>query len=157
MNGTFIRNFHQLGPLFVRKSPAKVNLALDPVDLSFFGLAVGAIDRVNFRVRQRNGYVLKRPTSSARIQRDRHRSAGAERSQKKVVGRWTGIGPAKSDRFIASKTVRTNLNCLGKAGGIAPDDDVWRTVGNDFWHRSSNKTTRLHLRQGQNVWKKWKS
>src|SRR5437868_145322 len=149
MNGASVRNFHEVGPLFVSKGSGKVDLTLDPVDFSFFSLALSTIDRVNFRVGQRNGHILKRPTSSARIKRNRHRSAGAERSQKKVVGRRSSIGTAKGYRFVAGKTVGADFNCLGKAGGIATDDDVQRTVGNDFWHGSSNKTTRLYLSQGQ--------
>ncbi len=134
MNGTSVRNLHKLGPLLVSKRPGKVNLPLDSVDLSFFGLALSAVDRVNFRVIQGNDHGLERPASSAGVKRDRHRSAGAERSQKKVVGRWSGIGPTESDRFIAGKTVLANFNCLGKAGGISANDDVWRTVRSDFCH-----------------------
>jgi hypothetical protein len=72
MNGTSIRNLHKLGPLVVSKRPGKVNLALDSVDLSFFGLAFSAVDRVNFRVIQGNGHVLEWPASSAGIKGDRH-------------------------------------------------------------------------------------
>ena len=72
MNRTSIRDFHKLGPLFISKRPGQVNLALDPVDLSFFGLALRTIDRVNFRVMKGNGHTLEWPTSFASIKRDRH-------------------------------------------------------------------------------------
>ena len=72
MNGTSVRNLHKLGPLLVRKRSGKVNLALDPVDFSFFGLALSAVDSVNFRVIEGNGHALEWPASSAGIKRDRH-------------------------------------------------------------------------------------
>ena len=72
MNGTPVRNLHKLGPLLVTKRPGKVNLPLDSVDLTFFGLAFSAVNRVNFRVVQGNGYAFEWPSSSAGIKRDRH-------------------------------------------------------------------------------------
>ena len=72
MNGTSVRNLHKLGPLLISKRPSEVNLPLDSVDLTFFGLAFSAVDRVNFRVVQGNGHALEWPSSSAGIKRDRH-------------------------------------------------------------------------------------
>ena len=105
MNRTSVRNFHEFGPLFISKSSGKMNFTLDPVDLPLFGFTLRTIDRVNFRMIQGDGHTLEWPASSAGIKRDRHGSAGAEGSQKKVVRRWPGISPAESDRFIAGETV----------------------------------------------------
>ncbi len=97
-------------------------------DVSVFSLALGAIDGVNFRVVQRNHYLLQRPTLSSRIERDGHRSARAERGQKKVVRRWPRVCPAESDRLIAFETVRADLNFLSKPSRTAADNHVRGTV-----------------------------
>ena len=72
MNGTSVRNLHKLTALLVSKRPSEMNLSLDLVDLSLFGLALSAVDRMNFRVRQGNSHTLEWPASSASIKRDRH-------------------------------------------------------------------------------------
>ena len=116
-----------------------MNLPLDPIDLPNLGLAVGSIGRVNFRVVQRDLYTLEWPPLASRIERDRHRRAGAERGEKKIVRRRPGICSAESDRFIAFETIRADFNLLSKPSRTAADDYMRRTirsVGCHWWNNN---------------------
>ena len=121
--------------MFARQGAGELNFSLDSVDFSNFGLALRAIGGVNFRMVQRNRYLLQRPALSSRIERDGHRRARAERGQKKIVGRRPDVGPAESDRLIAFEMMWTDFDFLGKPGAAAADYHVRRTVRSVGCHR----------------------
>src|SRR5207245_225361 len=138
MGRASVGDFHSLGPLFARQGAGKLTLPLDPIDLSYLGFAIGAIGRVNFRVVQRNRYILEWPPLSSRIERDRHRRAGAERGEEKIVRRRPHICSAESDRFIAFETMRTDFNFLGEPSRTAADDYMRRTIRSVGYHWWNN-------------------
>src|SRR5438309_5568067 len=128
MDRATVGDFHKLGPLFGCERAGELNLPLDPIDFPYLGLAIGAIGRVNFRVVQRNRYILEWPPLSSRIERDRHRRAGAERGEEKIVRRRPHICSAEGDRFIAFETMRTDFNFLGESSRTSADDYMRRTI-----------------------------
>src|SRR5580700_12063330 len=87
---------------------------------------------------QRDRDLFQWPTFAPRVERDGHRRAGAERGQKKIVGRRPGIGPAGSDRFVALETVRPDFNFLSKSCSAAADNYMRRIVRSIGGHRSSH-------------------
>src|SRR6266699_760057 len=94
---------------------------------------------------KRNRDILERPGLTARIKRNRHRRAGAERCQEKIVRRRPGTCSAESHRFIACETMCTDFNFLGEPSRAAADDDARRTVRNvrcHRWRRESYRSVR---------------
>jgi hypothetical protein len=115
MNRTFVRDFQQFGSLLARQRTNQLNLALDPIDSAFSGFTLGTVGGMNLRMPKRNHYLLQRPTLSSRKQRDRHRRATAQRSQKQIVGRQARVCPAGVDRLVSRNLMPTSPNCLGKS------------------------------------------
>jgi hypothetical protein len=128
MDRATISDFHLLGALLGSERAGELNLPFDPIDLSHLGLALGAIDRVNLRMVQRNRYTIEWPALALRIERDCHRCARAERGQKKIVRGRPGICSAERKRLIAFESMRTDLNLLRKARAAAANDYAWRIV-----------------------------
>lgn len=79
MDRTAVRDLEQALALAIRKLSRELELALDAVELSFFGLAMSAILRVHFAVAQANGHTIQRELLVVRVQTHGHRSAGPER------------------------------------------------------------------------------
>lgn len=67
--------------LFVGQISGNVNVALNLFDPDFFRFTIFAIGGINSGMAEMNDNVFHGPPFAARVQRDRHRSAGSERRQ----------------------------------------------------------------------------
>jgi hypothetical protein len=81
MDRTSICNLEQPGTLFQRQGSHKLNIALNPINLSFFGLALGTVGCVNLEVTKPYRDLFERPIFPPCIHDDRHRRARAEGCQ----------------------------------------------------------------------------
>src|SRR5205823_11360918 len=115
--------------LFGRELASHFNLALNSIDLSFSGFALGTIGRINLRMGQQNCYLFQWPTFSPGVKRDCHRRATAERGQEHIVRRGPRVSSTRRNRFVTSETMRTNLNLLRKAGRVAANNYMRQIVG----------------------------
>jgi hypothetical protein len=71
----------------------ELNVSIDAIEQSLLCVAVAAIPRILSRVAERDGDSLERPTLSASVHGQRHRSAGAKCRKQKVVRPRPGISP----------------------------------------------------------------
>src|SRR5579864_1279211 len=78
MDRALVCNLQQLGSLFLRQRPGKMNVAFDSIEHSFLGFAFTAIGGVNLRVSQMDRNFLERPCFAAGIHRHGHRSTRSQ-------------------------------------------------------------------------------
>ncbi len=102
---TPICNRQQPGVLFSRQGSIKLNVAFNPVNLSFLGFALGTIGCVDLEVTKPYRHLLERPTFAPGVHGDRHGGAGAERPQQQIIRRRPRLSAAHGFRFISQKTV----------------------------------------------------
>jgi hypothetical protein len=82
-----------------------MNVPLNPVEQAFLCLAVGTVGGVYLRVPKPYCHMLERPAFAPRVHRDRHRRAGAEGREQKVVWGRSCVRPACGCRLIGPQTV----------------------------------------------------
>ena len=90
------------------------DLPLDAIEHALLRLALGAVRRVNLRMREPHRHALEGPLLPSRVQRDRHRRSGAERDQQEVIGRGPGVGAAVRDRLVRGQMMPTDEHLLRK-------------------------------------------
>ena len=78
MNRTLVCDLEKFLPLFFIERSLKVNLAFDPIDLSFPCFTVSTISRVDLRMSKIYGYAFERQFPCAGVKRYRHRRAGTK-------------------------------------------------------------------------------
>jgi len=86
MNRASFGDLHQPLPLRVVELAGQLDVAIDVIDRSLRGLAIGAVFRVNARVPQRHSHPLERPALAVGVHPHRHGGARPERGQQQIVG-----------------------------------------------------------------------
>lgn len=119
MDRTFVCNLQQFGSLLVRQRPAKLNVAFDSIERSFFCFALGAIGGVDFRVPKMDRHLRERPCFAPGIHCHGHRSTCPQSGEQEIVGRRAGIRSAGGYRFVGMETMRARVNFLRESGGAA--------------------------------------
>ena len=119
----FVGDFEKPRALFRGQVAFKRDRALDVVDLALFGFAFGAILGVDFFVAQANLRAQKRNLLEIGIEPHRHRGAGAERREQKIIGARPSVEAAVLDRLV------------GQQAMFAEDDLLLKLAAPRFPHR----------------------
>lgn len=128
MNRTHVGNFKEPAFLLGSKSTVERYLSFDAIDLTFLGLTISAVSRMDSGMSQSYTYLWHRPALAPRVKPNRHRSAGAERGQQQIVWGRTFVGAAEGPWLIRDKAMSPGNNLLLESGAITMDD--YCLVGN---------------------------
>src|ERR1017187_9693434 len=91
MHGTFICNVKQIRSLLIGQWSRKVNVPFNPIQDSFFRLALGTIDGVYLRMSQIDNDLRERPSFPPGVHPQGNRSTGAQGGEQEIVRRWARV------------------------------------------------------------------
>jgi hypothetical protein len=108
-------NFQKTLALVFIEIAFQVNLALDLVEHSLFGLAILTVFGMDSIVAQFYLDTLKVPSFPLRIHAECDRGSGAQGGQQIVIGPGSAVGTADGFGFVREEFVLSGFNRLGKA------------------------------------------
>ena len=139
MDGALVGDLEEARTLFVIKVSLEGDHAINVVDHPFLCLAFGTIGGVNSPVPQPDRGPGQRQALAIGVKPHRHRRAGTERSQEKIVGARPAVEPARRFRVVGEQPVpagddfllKQSASCLAHHdfSGLAVADRL--SVGGD--------------------------
>jgi hypothetical protein len=124
MNRTFVGYFQQSVLLVLRQIPNKGDPHFNSIDHPEFGIALGTILSMDFRVGQTDVHFLKRPLFPLGIHSNSHARTCSQRGQEQLVRVRARIIAAEIARFVCLQNVRANGYVLDISQGSGLDAHI---------------------------------
>src|SRR5262249_7075394 len=112
---TFVGDFHEPLALSRIKIAGERDGALDTVDHALLGLAVRAILGVDLAVAEVDHHPIERQRLALGVETKRHRGAGPETREEKIVGTRAAVETTHVARLVGEEPMRADGNLLLKA------------------------------------------
>src|SRR5262249_23234567 len=120
---TLVRDLQQARTLLVAEYAGEFHVAVELIEQTLRRLALLAVNGVNPRMPEPNGYGVERPLLAARVHRHGDRHAGSQRGEQEIVRLRSRVGPAGRHRHVAQEPMSSDRDLLCESGGAAVDRD----------------------------------
>ena len=105
MDGALVGDLEEARTLFAIKVSLEGDYAINVVDHPFLCFAVGTIGGVNSPMPEPDRGLVQREAFAVGVKPHRHRGAGTERGQEKIVGARPAVEPARRLRLVGEQPV----------------------------------------------------